>query len=205
MPGIAGPDHADLQRLDAIEPSLPMRELRRIGTKVGMFAGMVSSVVPNTRARLIKGSCRSNGGKRFAAGNHRDIERRLQQVRDFGLDLQHDRPVHRRHRGNVADKVQGIAKPVLGVQQQRAAGQRLLPVRRIERWACVRPRLVPAAPVVLPETRDEVAGHQQEVRMIEARQQIVRIEHDGATRSRDGLVDPTEIAQRNGEIAMAPA
>ena len=116
------------------------------------------------------------------------------------LHLQHHRPPRGRHR-HVAAELDGIADPLLGADQQRAAGQLFaIPARlRARRHPC---RAGAESPLVFLPSGIEPAGQQQGDPQVEVQHRIVGMQAQRGAIALLGFHRPPQFLQHARQVAL---
>ena len=173
--------------------------------RYGALEGIVSSRVLNASGRLGRGHWKSKSGRGSPLAITCVVPARpVISSQSGSLDLHHDACVARRDQRHVTAELNGIAESLLAVEQDRLAGDIVLPkperLRKFVRWDSRGGSL--AAPLIFDPSTLEVAGDEARQALEKMRVGMVRTQRNRSIVTRQRLIEPLQVVQRNAAIGQ---
>src|SRR5262245_28808811 len=202
---VSGPSDRDARPLERLNARAPLGDVGVIRPYIGTLGRDRRGLGLERQRKAAQRAMDVEGPKRVAARRHRGRALELhQQRRELWLHLQHDLGARARQQRDVARELDRVAQPLLGVQQDRVALQRIFsePERTAVAATLRRHAGSPPPPFVLLKTAAKVADRQQRKRLIETRVGVILADFERPGIARQGLVMAIERLQR--EAAIVP-
>ncbi len=143
--------------------------------------------------------------RRAARSDARHTFERREQRLQFRLHFEHDLGPGARQQRDVACKLDGVAKALLGMQQNRFSRQRIVAEpQRPAVFALRRHAGAAPAPFVLRKAAAEIADGEQRQRLIEMGVGIILVDGERLAVARDRLLVAIERGERAAAIVPGP-